>query len=190
MIAKEMELPWRAVESMHWQMGQEDLASRANVPVFQPHLSATTKTTSSKRKLSKTPPTIGSDSSYGRAFSPSANSGAPAFTRIRRSDSSTQRSPRKRTDSKTDKTGLSPMPGVNESDFAVQTSPQHGDYPILQEPLPQSGSEHEWASIEQAQTTAGSTPRQRSASIKSDISTGAQSNVESRKHRVRKRGKR
>ena len=37
MVATEMGLPWRAVEAMHWQMGQEEMASRANVPVFQPH---------------------------------------------------------------------------------------------------------------------------------------------------------
>jgi len=49
MIAKEMELPWRAVESMHWQMGQEDLASRANVPVFQSHIP--NKSSSSKSIL-------------------------------------------------------------------------------------------------------------------------------------------
>jgi hypothetical protein len=29
-VAKEMNLPWRAVELMHWQMGPEDLAKRAN----------------------------------------------------------------------------------------------------------------------------------------------------------------
>jgi hypothetical protein len=38
MIAKEMGLPWRAVESMHWTMGPEDMAARANVPVFQSHV--------------------------------------------------------------------------------------------------------------------------------------------------------
>ena len=33
-IAKEMQLPWRAAEAMHWQIGEVEMASRANVPVF------------------------------------------------------------------------------------------------------------------------------------------------------------
>ncbi|KAF2423179.1 hypothetical protein EJ08DRAFT_596367 [Tothia fuscella] len=37
MVAKEMGLPWRAIEAIHWQMGPEEMASRANVPVFQAH---------------------------------------------------------------------------------------------------------------------------------------------------------
>jgi hypothetical protein len=68
MIAKEMGLPWRAVEAMHWQMGCEDMASRANVSVFQPHMTASTKPQShipSKRKVSGSPPTGLSDSSVG-----------------------------------------------------------------------------------------------------------------------------
>ena len=39
MIAKEMSLPSRAVGSMHWTMEAEDMAARANVPVFQSHVS-------------------------------------------------------------------------------------------------------------------------------------------------------
>jgi hypothetical protein len=37
MVAKEMGLPWRAIEAIHWQMGPEEMAQRANVPVFQAH---------------------------------------------------------------------------------------------------------------------------------------------------------
>lgn len=33
-IAKEMALPWRAAEAMHWQIGEVEMANRANVPVF------------------------------------------------------------------------------------------------------------------------------------------------------------
>ncbi|KAK8200672.1 hypothetical protein M8818_005987 [Zalaria obscura] len=33
-IAKEMALPWRAAEAMHWQIGEIEMANRANVPVF------------------------------------------------------------------------------------------------------------------------------------------------------------
>lgn len=29
-----MALPWRAAEAMHWQIGEIEMASRANVPVF------------------------------------------------------------------------------------------------------------------------------------------------------------
>jgi hypothetical protein len=69
MIAKEMGLPWRAVEAMHWQMGCEDMASRANVSVFQPHPGASTTKPQShvptKRKVSGSPPTAMSDSSLG-----------------------------------------------------------------------------------------------------------------------------
>merc|ERR1711981_89163 len=43
-IAKEMGLPWRSIESIHWDMGPGEMASRANVPVFQPHAAATTLT--------------------------------------------------------------------------------------------------------------------------------------------------
>lgn len=33
-LAKEMQLPWRAAEAMHWQIGETEMATRANVPVF------------------------------------------------------------------------------------------------------------------------------------------------------------
>jgi hypothetical protein len=66
MIAKEMSLPWRAVESMHWQMGAEEMAQRANVAVFQSHVPALTtvkpalssaSTTGTTRRLSPKSPT-------------------------------------------------------------------------------------------------------------------------------------
>ena len=41
-IAKEMQLPWRAAEAMHWQIGEVEMAQRANVPVF--HLAAQSST--------------------------------------------------------------------------------------------------------------------------------------------------
>lgn len=34
-VAKEMGIPWRAAEAMHWQLGEQDMAQRANTPVFQ-----------------------------------------------------------------------------------------------------------------------------------------------------------
>ncbi|KAF2205402.1 hypothetical protein GQ43DRAFT_15324 [Delitschia confertaspora ATCC 74209] len=40
-ISNEMQIPWRAAESMHWQLGEQDMSARANAPVFQLHPSAT-----------------------------------------------------------------------------------------------------------------------------------------------------
>jgi len=34
MIAKEMEIPWRAAEAMHWQLRELDMADRAGVVPF------------------------------------------------------------------------------------------------------------------------------------------------------------
>lgn len=45
-IAKEMQLPWRAAEAMHWQIGEVEMAQRANVPVF--HLAHQQGSTSSQ----------------------------------------------------------------------------------------------------------------------------------------------
>lgn len=45
-IAKEMQLPWRAAEAMHWQIGEIEMASRANVPVF--HLANSSSQSSSQ----------------------------------------------------------------------------------------------------------------------------------------------
>jgi hypothetical protein len=183
MIAKEMELPWRAVESMHWQMGQEDLASRANVPVFQPHAAPMTKVPTIKRKASKSPPTAGSDSSRGRGPTPSTTTSR--FTRGRHGDSSSNHSPRKRNDSKTDKISLDLtqiMP--SQSGSVANHDEQHGASPIYHSRIsPTSGSlvhddsggsvgprsigDKDW---EHAQTPGGSTPRARSDSINSAAS--------------------
>ncbi|KAK6430112.1 hypothetical protein LTR95_013736 [Oleoguttula sp. CCFEE 5521] len=49
-ISKEMALPWRAAEAMHWQIGEIEMAQRANVPVFHlagQALSASSNTPSS-----------------------------------------------------------------------------------------------------------------------------------------------
>ena len=40
-VATEMGIPWRSAESMHWQLGEQEMSARANAPVFQPHPSAT-----------------------------------------------------------------------------------------------------------------------------------------------------
>jgi hypothetical protein len=69
-IAKEMQLPWRAAEAMHWQIGEVEMAQRANVPVF--HLAGQSNTLPQSANLSE-----------GRATSPSASgipSGPVAYT--------------------------------------------------------------------------------------------------------------
>ena len=58
-ISKEMQLPWRAAEAMHWQIGEVEMAQRANVPVF--HLAGQQATQSlpgsvSERTQSISPP--------------------------------------------------------------------------------------------------------------------------------------
>lgn len=40
-VASEMQIPWRSAESMHWQLGEQEMSARANAPVFQLHPSAT-----------------------------------------------------------------------------------------------------------------------------------------------------
>lgn len=52
-IAKEMQLPWRAAEAMHWQIGEVEMASRANVPVF--HLANPSSQASSQQQQQTTP---------------------------------------------------------------------------------------------------------------------------------------
>ncbi|KAF2002509.1 hypothetical protein P154DRAFT_140188 [Amniculicola lignicola CBS 123094] len=39
-VASEMGIPWRSAESMHWQLGEQEMSSRANAPVFTMHPSA------------------------------------------------------------------------------------------------------------------------------------------------------
>ncbi|KAK3672914.1 hypothetical protein LTR78_007267 [Recurvomyces mirabilis] len=58
-IAKEMQLPWRAAEAMHWQIGEVEMAQRANVPVF--HLASGAQPTSqptpaTEPRISRSPP--------------------------------------------------------------------------------------------------------------------------------------
>ena len=58
-IAKEMQLPWRAAEAMHWQIGEVEMAQRANVPVF--HLASGSQpssqpTSAIEPRISRSPP--------------------------------------------------------------------------------------------------------------------------------------
>lgn len=34
-LAQEMGIPWRSAEAMHWLMGEQEMAQRANIPVFR-----------------------------------------------------------------------------------------------------------------------------------------------------------
>jgi len=71
-IAKEMQLPWRAAEAMHWQIGEVEMASRANVPVF--HLAGQSSSTSSQS--SAAPSTINLPS-LGQNIDARSNSASP-----------------------------------------------------------------------------------------------------------------
>jgi hypothetical protein len=45
-VATMMSIPWRSVESMHWQLGEQEISARAIAPVFQPHHQSTDPSTS------------------------------------------------------------------------------------------------------------------------------------------------
>lgn len=47
-VATEMGIPWRSAESMHWQLGEQEMSARANAPVFQLHPSATSSSSPSQ----------------------------------------------------------------------------------------------------------------------------------------------
>lgn len=87
MVAKEMGLPWRAIEGIHWEMGREEMASRANVPVFQPHAGGAMPRTQSSPGPRTTPnlapaPETPGDSSGGdqRAASEFSNHSPPELS--------------------------------------------------------------------------------------------------------------
>ncbi|KAF2855101.1 hypothetical protein T440DRAFT_203911 [Plenodomus tracheiphilus IPT5] len=54
-VATEMGIPWRSAESMHWQLGEQEMSARANAPVFQLHPSATGTGLSSPPQLPVVP---------------------------------------------------------------------------------------------------------------------------------------
>lgn len=47
-IAAEMEIPWRAAEAMHWQMGEHEMARRAGVTPFTLTTTSTNHTSMSR----------------------------------------------------------------------------------------------------------------------------------------------
>lgn len=71
-ISKEMALPWRAAEAMHWQIGEVEMAQRANVPVF--HLAGQQNTTTTAGALpdsrsSTSPGSVASGPAFGPGYS-------------------------------------------------------------------------------------------------------------------------
>src|SRR5215469_13594359 len=147
MVASELGLPWRAVEAMHWQMGAEDMAARANERVFQPQSSSNTK-------VPRSPP---SGSSGGETSSPMQlnpprsrrSNSAPMNRRRNDSDSSTINDSTRRP---------STLPSVSESqhssvmgssiaiedpsanELSTGTPSPHGDYSSREHDRPLRGS--------------------------------------------------
>lgn len=67
-----MALPWRAAEAMHWQIGEVEMAQRANVPVF--HLAGQQNTTTTAGALpdsrsSTSPGSVASGPAFGPGYS-------------------------------------------------------------------------------------------------------------------------
>jgi hypothetical protein len=60
-VAIQMGIPWRSAESMHWQLGEQEMSARANAPVFQLHPSATGTGMSSRSQV----PMIPASALYG-----------------------------------------------------------------------------------------------------------------------------
>ncbi|QDS76982.1 hypothetical protein FKW77_005754 [Venturia effusa] len=110
MVAKEMGLPWRAIEAIHWQMGAEEMASRANVPVFQPHATAAGVRTRSPPGSKN--PNIAPAPSTSSASGDRESNSLP--TTRRRSSSTTSR---RRANSTRQKDPPLPMSAASESDF-------------------------------------------------------------------------
>jgi hypothetical protein len=58
-----MGIPWRSAESMHWQLGEQEMSARANAPVFQLHPSATSN--SSPSQMAAIPAPVPAPTSHG-----------------------------------------------------------------------------------------------------------------------------
>lgn len=54
-----MGIPWRSAESMHWQLGEQEMSARANAPVFQLHPSVTGISSPTQTHVAPAPPTHG-----------------------------------------------------------------------------------------------------------------------------------
>lgn len=54
-IAKEMGIPWRAAEAMHWQLGEEEMARRAGTVPFSHSSSVVLESSKNKRDSGPSP---------------------------------------------------------------------------------------------------------------------------------------
>ncbi|KAI5368185.1 Putative SANT/Myb domain, Homeobox-like domain superfamily protein [Septoria linicola] len=82
-ISKEMQLPWRAAEAMHWQIGEVEMAQRANVPVFhlagQPGSGVPPPGAGSEGRASTSPSSGGGAQLPGMAYSHTHNHSLPTI---------------------------------------------------------------------------------------------------------------
>jgi hypothetical protein len=93
-IAKEMQIPWRAAENMHWQMGEVEMASRANVPIFHLAGQGPSRGGAIPDRAPSTSPPSGNGLPPSMSYSNTHNHGlpqgqsiSPAYARMRRSNS-------------------------------------------------------------------------------------------------------
>ncbi|TKA64317.1 hypothetical protein B0A49_09459 [Cryomyces minteri] len=109
-VAKEMAIPYRACEAMHWQLGGHEMAQRANVPVFQ--LTPTSASAGAgadaagAERPSPASTTVSSPAGYETQMQNHTPRQPPVASRPRRS-SSVSGTPRRRADS-----GRAVMPPV------------------------------------------------------------------------------
>lgn len=75
-VAKEMGIPWRAAESMHWQLGEQEMARRAGVVPFSLS-SVALDAPPKKRSPSRRSPSPGApdESPASGTFAPQAEAG-------------------------------------------------------------------------------------------------------------------
>lgn len=79
-IAKEMAIPWRAAEAMHWELGQQEMAQRAGVQLFSIAAASTAgnlyqpSSVPSGAGMSMEPPYL-----HGTTATPSHPGGSPSF---------------------------------------------------------------------------------------------------------------
>jgi len=73
MIAREMNIPWRAAEAMHWQLGEEEIARRAGTVPFSSSSSLSLEPPPKKRKSGPSPEASDSTNEVGSDLGPGTN---------------------------------------------------------------------------------------------------------------------
>jgi hypothetical protein len=136
MVAKEMGLPWRAIEAIHWQMGPEEMASRANVPVFQAHNTQRSKSPPISRANPVGTPTTPSGPSEQHSQMQTQPSSA---TKRRRSSSSSRR--RANSAMQNERPQLAPVSETEHLPLAPTSDPNMG---YRSEAAVTPGSSVEW----------------------------------------------